>query len=414
MTEPTIPVTSVIPSWDDAAGSARVVSAFRDTFGEAPSGTWAAPGRVNLIGEHTDYNAGLCLPIAIEQRTFVAMSPRTDSLVRISSAQEGGKVHDIDLDAVAPGTETGWTSYIAGIAWALRQHGHTVGGFDAVIDSCVPYGSGLSSSAALQCSVAVAIDDLYGIGLSASDEGRLELARAVALSENEIVGAPTGGMDQTASLRCQRGHALLIDFGGQTPVTTQVPYDLAAHGLSLLIVDTRAAHSLADGQYASRRAACESAAETLGVPTLRTLADRVAAGELSLDDQLARLPDDETRRRVRHVVTEIARVGEYVGMLNQGRVVEAAPLFTASHDSLRYDYEVTCQELDIVVDSSIAAGALGARMTGGGFGGSAISLVRTDDIAAVSTAIVDAFRAAGLREPGIAIAQAASPASRIT
>ena len=403
-----------IDAWSLPEGEARVRQGFAAQFGAgADPGTWSAPGRVNLIGEHTDYNGGLCLPIALPHRTHVALRPREDDLIRLASAQEPGDVRELRLADVAPGAVAGWTAYVAGVAWALAEHG-PVRGFDAVVDSCVPYGAGLSSSAALEAAVAVALDDAFGLGLAGSpqdpdDAGRTVLAAACVRAENEIAGAPTGGMDQSASLRARAEHALLLDCLDSS--VRHVPFDLAADGLALLVVDTRAAHSLVDGQYAARRATCEAAARTLGVASLR----EVAPGD-GLADALARLAEASEDpgtavRRVRHVVSEIARVEALVELLDAGRAREAGPLLDASHASLRDDYEVSCVELDVAVESARAAGALGARMTGGGFGGSAIALVDAGRVAQVEQAVARAFASAALAPPAFLVATAAGPAS---
>jgi len=405
-----------LESWTDDEGVRRVRDLFAATFagdGDGPDGVWSAPGRVNLIGEHTDYNGGLALPTALPHRTYVALRRRDDDLVRLGSAQAPGEVWSTRLADVAPGAVTGWGAYVAGVAWALGQAGHPVRGFDAVVDSCVPFGAGLSSSAALESPFAVALDEVFGLGLAGDDAGRAVLVTACVRAENEIAGAPTGGMDQAASLRCTAGHALLVDSRpGLSALEsgTPVPFDLASAGLTLLVVDTRAEHSHVDGQYAERRATCERAASLLGVETLRDVdPDR-------LDETLAALephdPEDVLRRRVRHVVTEIARTVEFRDLVAAGRPAEVGPLMVASHVSLRDDYEVSARELDLVVDAALGAGALGARMTGGGFGGSAIALVRADDVDAVAAAVQGAFDAAGLRSPGFLLAPPSAAAGR--
>lgn len=405
--------TSWTRAWSPAEGSERVTAAFAEHLGGAPDGVWSAPGRANVIGEHTDYNGGLCLPVALPHRTYVALRTRTpdDGLprgtVRLLSAQEAGAgLVTIDLSDVGPGAVRGWAAYVVGVAWALREAGHDVAGFDAVVDSCVPYGAGLSSSAALECAVAVALDEVHGLGLG-DDAGRARLAEACIRAENDIAGAATGGMDQAASLRCRAGHALLLDCRDGS--TRHIPLDLEQHGLALLVIDTRAEHQLADGQYASRRAACERAAAHLGVATLREVIDLDAALT-----SLASLPDaDVVQRRVRHVVTEIARVEETERLLDAGRVEDLGPVLSAAHASLRDDYEVSCRELDVAVDAACAAGALGGRMVGGGFGGSAIALVRADDVDAVADAVARAFAAEGLTAPAFLVAVAAGPAARV-
>ncbi|WP_407318768.1 galactokinase [Isoptericola halotolerans] len=405
-----------LDSWSADDGAARVRTLFAEAFGDDgdPDGVWSAPGRVNLIGEHTDYNAGLALPVALPHRTYVALRSRTDGLVRLASAQAPDERWETSLDEVTPGVTRGWGAYVAGVAWALREAGHEVTGFDAVVDSCVPFGAGLSSSAALECAVAVALDAVHSLGLACDDAGRAELVAACVRAENEIAGAPTGGMDQAASLRCSAGHALLLDCRpGLSALESadRVPFDLAAAGLNLLVVDTRAEHALVDGQYAQRRATCERAAAILGVSSLREIAPEEL--DVALDKLVALSSDgdgDVLRRRVRHVVAEIARTGEFADLVRGGRVGDVGPLMNASHVSLRDDYEVSARELDLVVDAALGAGALGARMTGGGFGGSAIALVRERDVDGVTAAVQAAFDEAGLAAPGFLLAPPSDPA----
>ncbi|MCL3859876.1 galactokinase [Actinotalea sp. K2] len=399
-----------IESWDRDAGAARVATAFAERFGGEPDGLWSAPGRVNVIGEHTDYNGGLCLPIALPHRTYVALRSRPDDVVRLASAQEpAAGLRTVRLEQVGPGTVQGWTAYAVGVAWALRAAGHDVRGFDAVVDSCVPYGAGLSSSAALECAVAVALDEVHGLGLAGDDAGRTRLVAACIRAENEIAGAPTGGMDQSASLRCRAGHALLLDCRDGS--TRHIPLDLAAHDLALLVIDTRAAHQLADGQYAARRETCERAAAHLGLRTLREV-DDLEAALAALTGAVDGEGGAVARRRVRHVVRENARVELVEQLLDSGAVQEIGPVLTAAHASLRDDYEVSCAELDLAVDTAIAAGALGGRMVGGGFGGSAVALVRTADLSAVATAVARAFDRQGMTAPAFLVAIADGPAGR--
>lgn len=405
------------PAWDRAQGEQRARDLFATTFGAEPDGVWSAPGRVNLIGEHTDYNDGLALPIALPHRTYAAVARRDDEVVRLVSAQEASGVREVRLADAVPGAVGGWAAYVVGVAWALREAGHAVGGFDVAIDSCVPFGAGLSSSAALEASVAVALDALHGLGLAGDvdaagtatdDAGRVVLAGLCVRAENEMAGAPTGGMDQAASLRARAGHALLLDC--RDGAVRHVPFDLASHGLALLVVDTRAEHSHVDGEYAQRRAACEEAARRLGVASLRDVADDPRGDAWALE-ALAADPDGEGLvRRVRHVTSEIARVTAFVEALDAGDVTGVGPLMDASHASLRDDYEVSCRELDVAVDAARAAGALGARMTGGGFGGSAIALVGADDVAVVATTVARAFAERDLRAPAFAVAVAGPPA----
>jgi galactokinase len=391
-------------AWTDAEGAARVRALFAGTLGGEPAGVWAAPGRVNLIGEHVDYNGGLCLPIALPHRTFVALRRRDDDGVRLVSALDPQNVWSGSLAGIAPGAVSSWVAYAGGPAWALGEDGFTLGGFEAAIESCVPLGAGLSSSAAIECAVGAGLDEVFGLDLlPAGDAGRARLAAACVRAENAVAGAPTGGMDQAASLRARAGHALLLD--NLDASVEQVPFDLVSAGLELLVIDTRAEHALVDGQYAARRAACHSAAEKLGVGTLREISD--------LDGALAALDDPVEQRRVRHVVTEIARVVQFTDLVRAGRVREVGPLLDASHESLRVDYEVSCAELDLAVETARSAGALGARMTGGGFGGSAIALVEDADATRVAAAITDAFATAGMHEPAFLLATAAPGAARV-
>jgi galactokinase len=378
--------------------------AFRDAFAGKPSGVWSAPGRVNLIGEHTDYNHGLCLPVAIPRRTFVAARPRGDRLVRILSRQVPGE-RTIPLDGLLRGNRGGWAAYAVGVLWALEQAGHRVGGLDVVVDGRVPLGSGLSSSAALECAVAVAAVDLFGLDGLHGDEGRRALAQVCVRAENDVAGAPTGGMDQAASLLARRDTALLLDFDGDV-APRHVPFDLAAHGLSLLVINTRAAHSLDDGQYGSRREECAAAVAELGIGSLRDLA------LADLEGALGRLSSALLRRRVRHVVTEIDRVTRTVAALDADDFGELSELFAHSHASLRDDFEVSSVELDTAVETAISAGALAARMTGGGFGGSAIAIVPSSGIDDISSTVANAFSAKGFLEPELFPVGADGPARR--
>ncbi len=373
--------------------------------GRDPDGVWSAPGRVNLIGEHTDYNDGLVLPIALPLRTVAACGRRDDDALVVHSVQSGETVR-VPLGEVGPGRPEGWVAYVAGVLWALREEGLTVGGLDVTVDSEVPLGAGLSSSAALECALGAAASDLFGLGLLGSDEGRARLAQVCVRAENEVAGAPTGGMDQSAALRCREGSALLLDCRDGS--VEHVPVDLAATGHVLLVTDTRASHALADGQYGSRREACERAAALLGVTSLREV------GEDSLEGALERLGDDELVRRTRHVVTEIGRVRAVVAALRAGDLVEVGRLFDASHASLRDDYEVSCAELDASVEAARAAGALGARMTGGGFGGSSVALVPGQSVASVRDAIRRVFDEQGWRAPRSIEVTAGPPARRDT
>ena len=415
------------PALDPREGAAAATALLREALGGEPDGVWYAPGRVNIIGEHTDYNGGLALPIALPHRAYLALRRREDRMVRLVSSRARESVDVLDLDAVgprgAPGEVHGWSAYIAGVAWALERDGlGPLSGFDAALVSCVPLGGGLSSSAALECATAVALDEVDGLALAGpacapDDAGRARLVAACVRAENEVAGAPTGGMDQSASLRCRAGHALRLDC--RTGGVEQVPFDLEGAGLALLVIDTRAEHSLVDGQYGARRTACERAARALGV---ELLAD-VPPGEL--DAHLGRLAGcgqagaEELVRRTRHVVTEIDRTRRLVALLEDDRPLagakleEVGALMSASHDSLRDDYECTCPELDVAVEAARAAGAHGARMTGGGFGGSAIALVDAGEADAVARAVVRAYAEAGFAAPAFLNALPSGPAGRL-
>ncbi|MPV51127.1 galactokinase [Pseudactinotalea sp. HY160] len=399
-------MTTWIAPWERADGAARARATFTAAFGYEPSGVWAAPGRVNIIGEHVDYNGGVCLPIALPHRTYLAFAPRPDPAdrsVRLVSDREAATWAG-SLDEVAPGLGS-WAAYVVGVPWALEQAGHATTGFDAAVSSCVPYGAGLSSSAALECAAAVALADAdsWDGPDPATTAGRSVLAAACVRAENEIAGANTGGMDQNASLHCRADHALHFDT--RSGELSQVPFDVSGHGLELLVIDTKAPHALVDGQYAARRATCEAAAAELGVATLRDVDDLGAA--------LARLRDPVSRARVRHVVTEIERVEEFSAAFRADDLARAGELMTASHVSLRDDYEVSAPELDVAVDSALGAGALGARMTGGGFGGSAIALVPAGSPAVVVAAVEAAFDRSGFAAPEFLLAPAAEGAGRV-
>ncbi|MER6386851.1 galactokinase [Streptomyces sp. NPDC059382] len=368
--------------------------AFRHIHGVSPDVIWAAPGRVNLIGEHTDYNDGFALPIAIPQNTLVAARRREDGRLRLHSAQGDGPVIDLDVDDLTPGAVTTWGAYPAGVVWALREAGHRIGGADLHVDSTVPTGAGLSSSAALECAVAFAYNDLYGLGLGAP-----ALALISQRAENGFVGVPCGVMDQMASACCTTGAALHLDIRAGTH--EQVPFAPESEGLCLLVIDTRVKHDLGDGAYAALRAGCEQAARLLGVAALRDIspADLPSAGRM-LPARLVPL--------VQHIVTENARVTEAISHLRAGRVAALGPILSAGHASLRDDFRISCDESDLVVNTALAHGALGARMTGGGFGGSVIVLVDEGRAQALGAGVTAAFRSAGYPAPhGFAV----SPAS---
>jgi len=347
----------------------RAVPLFRERFGGEPDGVWLAPGRANLMGEHTDYNEGFVLPFALGQGVTAAASRRAGRRLTVCSRQAPGDTVEVDLDGLAPGGVTGWAAYPAGVAWALEAAGHRLPGACIAIDSDVPAGAGLSSSAALECATALALTSLAGL-----DVPRAELVTIARRAENEFAGVPTGIMDQSASLLCRAGHALLLDC--RTLETSQVPFDPAAGGAGLLLINTRARHELADGEYGRRRAECEEAARRLGIRSLRDLTDLADTGSLT---------DPVLRRRVRHVFTDNQRVLEVVALLRASPGPSPEPsadtyreigrLLTQAHASLRDDFEVSWPEADAAVEAAVRAGAYGARMIGGGFGGSVLALV---------------------------------------
>ncbi|MGH3355670.1 MAG: galactokinase [Nocardioidaceae bacterium] len=347
---------------------------------------WSAPGRVNLIGEHTDYNDGFVLPLALPHRTTVDVSLRDDDRIGVRSALRPDEPATFAV-STQPGDVTGWAAYVAGVVWALRERGLAVPASDLSVESDVPLGAGLSSSAALECAAATAFNDLGAFGL-----GRSELARVAQEAENSYVGMPCGMMDQMAAMHGAPGQLVFLDT--RTSDVEHVPFDLDASGLALLVVDTRAPHRLVDGEYSQRRHDCEEAAQTLGLASLRD-----ARPDL-LDGPAKRVLSERLQRRARHVVTENARVLEVVEILRTGDDPRAiGPALTASHESLRVDFEVTVPELDTAVEVLLAAGAHGARMTGAGFGGSVIALVEADAADDAAGAVRAAFAERDLAEP---------------
>ena len=364
-------------------GASGLVEAFRAQTGRQPAGVWAAPGRVNVIGEHTDYNDGYVMPFALAQRVLIAAAPRNDHGTWTVTSLNNRSTKIFRDANLQPGM-TDWQAYVAGVVWALKEAGHRIDGADLVLTSDVPKGAGLSSSAALECAVLIALADLNELEIPGL--GRAKLARR---AENAFVGAPTGLMDQAASTLCTAGHALFFDC--RTDAAEQVLLDTRSFGLEILVLDTKTPHALVDSEYAARRTSCEEAARLLGVAALRDVTD--------LDAALAQLSDPVMRRRVRHVVTENARVLEAVAILRAGRIADLAPLLDASHESMRDDFEITVPQVDLAVDVARASGALGARMTGGGFGGCIIALVEVGDSNRIGDEITVKFGAAGYGPP---------------
>lgn len=354
---------------------------FQTLFGHLPDVTSEAPGRVNLIGEHIDYSEGFVLPFAIDNRTHAAISRSSDGLVRIASHQRRNNIFSISISDIKPGSKGDWEKYVLGVIWSLG----VTEGLNILVDGNVPAGAGLSSSAALECAVAVGLNTLLNLGLSDK-----ELARATQRAENDYVGMPCGIMDQSVSIMGKAGSALLLDCRDLS--TESIPFNVADAGLELLIIDTQAHHALVDGGYAERRAACESAAKKLGVNSMR---------DLTMEQLIAnrdKLSEVEFIR-ARHAVSEISRVLSTVDALKRTEFKEVGALINQSHNSLRDDYAVSCPELDVAVEAARSAGALGARMVGGGFGGSAIALLRVEDVDKARTEISEAFSTQGFKKP---------------
>ena len=365
-----------------SASKTSIESSFAAHFGRAPEVIAQAPGRVNLIGEHVDYNDGFVLPFAIDSVTRCALSTRSDRTISLVTLKEGkAESFTMDVSEINQKPEEIWPRYILGVIWSLGIHS----GMEILIEGDVPLGAGLSSSAALECSVATALNRRFDLGLNLN-----QLALATQKAENDYVGMPCGIMDQSISLMGRSGYAILLDCRDLS--SEYVPVDFQSSGLKLLVIDTRAHHALVDGGYAARRASCEAACKILNVRSLRDFPfERLSDAKSALDSQ--------TFQRVRHVITEIVRVNSAVAALKAKDFQSLGRLINQSHDSLRDDYTVSCPELDVAVDAAREAGALGARMVGGGFGGSAIALIQEEDSGKVSQSIERAFANSGFVAP---------------
>jgi galactokinase len=361
-----------------------LAAAFEERTGRPPDGIWSAPGRVNLIGEHTDYNDGLVLPFAIDRQALSAVALRDDGRFRAWSCQD-------EPDS--------WLAYPRGVLRALRAGGVALAGADLVVSSDVPTGAGLSSSAALACSIALALNELAAGGLD-----RMALALACQSAENTEAGAQTGIMDQVASLFGAAGELVYLDVRDRAVSTVAADFG----DLVLTVINTGVRHTNAEGGYADRRRECAEAAAALGVGSLREAdAGRVAAlaGAAGHDGLLG--------RRARHVYTENARVIRAAALLRAHRAEELGPLLSASHASLREDFDVSSPELDIAVDAALEAGALGARMTGAGFGGCALALSRADEVRAMRTAVARAYEGCDWPAPDMFRVEPTVGASRL-
>ncbi len=376
----------------------RAASAYRSRYDAEPEGVWFAPGRVNLIGEHTDYTGGFVLPFALGSGVAVAAGRAPGGVITVWSGQEPGDSRAAAVHALTPELISGWPAYPLGVAWSLREAGHQPGGTWLTIDADLPAGAGLSSSAALECATGLALSDLHGLRVP-----RPELAALASRAENEFLGAPTGIMDQSAALLCRAGHALLLDC--RSGASEDVPLDPGAAGLVLLVCDTGTRHALTDGQYARRRRSCEEAARLLGAGSLRDVTDRC--------DDLDGLADPQLRRRARHVVTENRRVLGAAALLRCGLLADVGPLLTQSHASLRDDFEVSWPQADVAVTAALSAGAAGARMMGGGFGGSVLILARVELASEVEAAIAAEYARQSWPPPAVTEAVPSDSARRM-
>ncbi|HEV2256543.1 MAG TPA: galactokinase [Streptosporangiaceae bacterium] len=377
------------------AGPSDAAAWFASRYSRAPEGVWFAPGRVNLMGG-PDYTEGFVLPFALGAGVTAAAARRKDRRIALVSRQQGTEPVVLDIDTLEPGSVPGWAAYPAGVAWALRQAGHRHGGADIAIDADLPAGAGLSSSAALECATALALTELHQVPVP-----RPELAALARRAENDFAGIPSGIMDQIASLLSRAGHALLLDCRAGTG--TPVPLDPAAAGLTLLVIDTRARHALGDGRYAERRRACERAAAALHVRSLRD----------ATEDRLTALRDPALQDLAGHVLAEQRRVLHAAGLLRAGHQASLGPLLTASHHSLRDRFRFSWPQADEAVEAATEAGAAGARMTGGGFGGSVIALVPAAAAAQVRRNVSDRFARRHWPAPRFLAAEPSDAARRL-
>jgi galactokinase len=376
----------------------RAASAFRARYGAEPDGVWFAPGRVNLIGEHTDYTGGFVLPFALGSGVAVAAGGAPDGVITVWSAHEPGDSRASAVEYLTPGLVSGWPAYPFGVVWSLREASYRPEGTCMAIDADLPVGAGLSSSAALACAIGLALSDLHDLRVP-----RPELVVLASRAENEFVGVPTGIMDQSAALLCRAGHALLLDC--RSRATQDVALSPGAARLVLLVCDTGIRHALTDGRYAQRRRSCEEAARLLGVASLRDATNREA--------DVGSLADPELRRRARHVVTENSRVLAAAAVLRRGALAGIGPLLTQSHASLRDDFEVSWPQADVAVDAALSAGAAGARMMGGGFGGSVLILAGVDDASRIEAAIAAEYARRRWPAPAVTVAVPSDGARRL-
>lgn len=369
----------------DGSMDARGTAMARATEGMAPTDWWVAPGRVNLIGDHTDYCEGFVLPMAIDRDCLLALAPTDGRRIRARSLEIEGVV---DVDAAGGGdpssVEPAWGRFVAGAVQAVTEHGARLPGLEIVVSSTVPAGSGLSSSSALAVSLTLALAHAGGLALD-----RREVARAALDAEVRATGVPGGLMDQLASLFGARDHALLIDCRSLAVDPIAIPDNLA-----VLVVHSGLPRTLAGSEYAQRRADCERAATTLGLTALR-------------DATFEQVEDDP---RARHVVSENERVLAFAAALREGALDTLGSLLLASHASLRDDFEVSTPELDLLVDALVEAGALGARLTGAGFGGCVVALTAFERAQDVIDRAAQRYQDVTRLEPSAFVAHAAAGA----
>jgi len=382
--------------WTRAEGEERARALFARVYGEEPTGAWSAPGRINFVGDHTDYNGGLCLPAIIRHRAYVAGRARRDAIVRISDAHDPAHTIEVEIDAISADVHDTWLGAAAGVVGAMVERGFTGPGLDLAVASCVPQRAGLASTAAFACATALAVNDLWRLALD-TPALRIDLAEAACDAESDVVGESIGRLNEYVSLFGSRNDALLLDCSTSPPAMHDIPLSFREHGLEVVVVDTGTTYGVGDAGV--RRGECVAAAAALGARTLREIAD--APNGLALVEALG---DPTLRMRARHVITEIHRVRGVVDALAgvgpaHERFVEIGRLISASHASLSLDFEVSGPELNLAVEASQAAGALGAKLVGVGFGGAVIALIRRTARATLVESVDRAFADAGLPLP---------------
>ena len=366
-----------------------IAAHYRERHGSTPAIIVTAPGRVNLIGEHTDHNGGFVLPAAIDRHMVIAASPREDALVCLHSVDFSSDA-SFSLDAISHDTQAEWSNYERAVAWALQEAGYELRGMNAVLAGNVPIGSGLSSSAAIEVATAYAFRTLNDLPLDL-----VTLAKLCQWAENEFVGVKCGIMDQFISALGKARHALLIDCRSLDHRLVPLPPEM-----SLVICDTQVRRDLVSSAYNERRAQCETGARLMGVSSLRDL------GEHNFENQQVELPES-VRQRCRHVISENRRVRDAVAALEGGDLPAFGTLMNQSHESLRDDYEVSCRELDIMVEAAWEVdGVYGSRMTGAGFGGCTISAVRPDAVEAFQAQVSCKYESATGLAPSIYVCHA--------